>query len=126
SGREIAAEPRRVTLEMCKAFSGPSENYHNNRELARDLGFPDVVVQGMMTLCFLSGLLTREFGDGWSGGGKMNVSLVNVVWAEDLISARAKVREETPEGTHKRVHLDVWCEKPDGAKVVVGTASAIV
>ncbi|MGH7897585.1 MAG: MaoC/PaaZ C-terminal domain-containing protein [Candidatus Binatia bacterium] len=126
AGREVAAEPRRITLEMCRAFSGPSENYHTNREMARDLGFPDVVVQGMMTLCFLSGLLTREFGGGWMSGGKMSVNLVNVVWAEDVITARAKLREETPEGAHVRSHLDVWCEKADGTKVVVGTASAVV
>jgi acyl dehydratase len=125
TGREIDAEPRRITLEMCKAFSGPSENYHTNREMARALGFPDVVVQGMMTLCFLSGLLTREFGGGWVSGGKMNVNLVNVVWAGDTITARGKVREEAPEGARARIHLDVWCEKADGTRVIVGTASAL-
>lgn len=125
SGRELSSEPRRITLEMCRAFSGPSENYHTNREMARALGFPDVVVQGMMTLCFLSGLLTREFADGWLAGGKMAVNLVNVVWADDVITARAKVREETPEGGRTRVTLDLWCEKADGTKVVVGTGSAV-
>jgi len=124
-GREIAGAPQPITLAMCKAFSGPSENYHTNREMAQALGFPDIVVQGMMTLCFLSGLLTREFGDGWYRGGKMSVNLVNVVWCENTITARAKVREESAEGSRTRVHLDVWCEKADGTKVVVGTASAI-
>lgn len=124
-GREIGGEPRRITLEMCKAFSGPMENYHNNREMARALGFPDVVVQGMMTLCFLSGLLTRELGLGWYHGGQMSVSLVNVVWGGDTVQARAKVGEESAEGSKTRLHLDVWCEKEDGTKVVVGTASGI-
>jgi acyl dehydratase len=110
---------------MCKAFSGPGENYHTNREMARALGFPDIVVQGMMTLCFLSGLLTREFGDGWYRGGKMSVALVNVVWCGDTITARGTVREERPEGRRTRLVLDVWCEKSDGTKVVVGSASAL-
>jgi len=125
-GREIAAEPRWISLEMCKAFSGPADNYHTNREMARALGFPDVVVQGMMTLCFLSGLLTRELGMGWLRGGKMAVNLVNVVWAEDTITSRAKLREEVPEGSHRRAVLDAWCEKADGTRVVIGTASALV
>jgi acyl dehydratase len=124
-GREITSPPRRITVEMCKAFSGPNDNYHTNREMARELGFPDIVVQGMMTLCFLSGVLTREFGLGWHRGGKMSVNLVNVVWAEDVITAHAKVRDETPEGARRRVGVDVWCEKGDGTKVVVGTASAL-
>lgn len=125
TGPPLAAEPRRVTLDMCRAFSGPADNYHTDREMARALGFPDVVVQGMMTLCFLSGLLTREFGLGWMAGGKMAVNLVNVVWAEDVVTARAAAREETAEGAKRRVHLDVWCEKADGTKVVVGSASAL-
>ena len=125
-GREMSTEARRISLEMCRAFSGPGENYHTNREMARALGFPDIVVQGMMPLCFVSGLLTREFGDGWLGGGKMAVSLVNVVWCEDVVTARAKVREEAAEGSKTRALLDVWCEKADGTKVVVGTASAIL
>ena len=125
SGRTIVAAPRRITLEMCKAFSGPSENYHTNREMAQALGFPDIVVQGMMTLCFLSGLLSREFGEGWYRGGKMSVSLVNVVWCENTITARAKVQQESIEGARRRIHLDVWCEKADGTKVVVGNASAL-
>jgi acyl dehydratase len=124
-GRSIASPPRRITLEMCRAFSGPSENYHTNREMARALGFPDIVVQGMMTLCFLSGLLSTEFGEGWYRGGKMSVSLVNVVWCNDTITTRGRVREESIEGARKRVHLDVWCEKADGTKVVVGNASAL-
>jgi acyl dehydratase len=125
-GRQYATEPRRVSLDMCRAFSGPTENYHTNREMARALGFPDIVVQGMMPLCFLSALLTREFGEGWYRGGKMSVSLVNVVWGEDVVSARASVRDEAAEGPRRRVHLDVWCDKADGTKVVVGTASVVI
>jgi len=124
-GRSIASEPRPITLEMCKAFSGPGENYHTNREMARALGFPDIVVQGMMPLCLLSGMLTREFGDGWYRGGKMSVALVNVVWCGDAVTVRGRVREERAEGNKTRVELDVWCEKTDGTKVVVGSASAL-
>jgi acyl dehydratase len=124
-GEAIALPPRTITHAMCEAFSGPHRNYHTDVEMARALGFPDIVVQGMMTLCFLSGLLTREYGRGWLRGGKMAVSLVNVVWCEDVVTARAKVRDETEEGPQRRAHLDVWCEKADGTKVVVGTASAL-
>lgn len=125
AGREISGGPRPITLEMCKAFSGPGDNYHTNREAAQALGFPDIVVQGMMPLCFLSGMLTHEFAEGWQRGGKMAVSLVNVVWCGDTIISRGKIREERPEGRRTRIELDVWCEKADGTKVVVGTASVV-
>jgi len=125
SGPELQAVEKTITVEMCQAFSGPHRSYHTDREMAQAMGFPDIVVQGMMPVCFLSELMTRSFGPGWFCGGKVNVSLVNVVWPNDRLSVRGKVREEVLEGSKTRVHVDLWCEKPDGTKTIVGTASAL-
>ena len=125
AGEELEPLVRPITQAMCEAFSGPEKNYHNDREFARMLGFPDIVVQGMMTVCFVAELMTRGFGEGWLRGGKMDLRLVNVVWVEDVITARGKVREEITEGARRRILLDVWAEKADGTKAVVGTASAL-
>jgi acyl dehydratase len=114
-----------ITIEMCQKFSGPAKNYHTDVEEARKLGFPDVVVQGMMSLCFISEMMTARFGLGWYCGGRMNVNLVNVLWQGEQVTARGAVREVTPEGSRTRSQLDVWCEKSDGTKIVVGTASAL-
>src|SRR5262249_28362525 len=45
---------KHVDQQMCVRFSGPGKNYHTDREEAQKLGFPEVVVQGMMSVCFLS------------------------------------------------------------------------
>jgi acyl dehydratase len=124
-GTPLPSLEKTITLAMCQAFSGPHRNYHTDREMARALGFPDVVVQGMMSVSFLSELMTRGFGAGWYCGGKLQVSLVNVVWPDDRLVVRGSVREEIPEGAKTRVHCDVWCEKSDGVKTIVGTASAL-
>ncbi|MCH7836589.1 MAG: MaoC family dehydratase N-terminal domain-containing protein [Chloroflexi bacterium] len=114
-----------VTLEMCQKFSGPAKNYHNDLEAAKALGFPDIVVQGMMSLCFLSQMMTERFGAGWFTGGRMSVNLVNVLWLKEQVTCRGQVTAFTPEGRRRRAQVQVWCEKPDGTKVVVGSASAI-
>jgi acyl dehydratase len=126
-GRGRALEPfaKKVTDEICMAFSGPTENFHTSREAARALGFPDIVVQGMLPVCLVSELLTREYGRGWLAGGKMDVRLVNVLWADETVEARAEEIAEVPEADRTRVSLDVWVEKQDGTKVVVGSASAL-
>jgi len=124
-GEELTALTKTATIPMCKAFSGPVPNYHNDREMARAWGFPDIVVQGMMSICFLSELMTRHFGHGWFCGGKMDLRLVNVLWGEETVSVRGKIREQLPEGSATRVVVDVWCEKADGTKTVLGTASAV-
>lgn len=124
-GPLLEAAEKTITLEMCQAFSGPHRSYHTDREMAQALGFPDVVVQGMMSVCFVSEIMTRNFGDGWFYGGRMNVKLVNVVWPNDRLRVCGRVREEIAEGRRTRIHADVWCEKQDGVKTVVGTASAL-
>ena len=124
-GEEIAPGRRTVTMDMCKAFSGPHRNYHNDREMAQALGFPDVVVQGMMAICGMSDTLDANFGAGWQHGGKLDLRLVNVVWLNDVLTTKARVREVVAEGSRKRALLDVWCEKADGTIALIGSASAL-
>ncbi|HEX5479687.1 MAG TPA: MaoC family dehydratase [Dehalococcoidia bacterium] len=123
---EIPALRKQVSLDMCWKFSGPRKNYHNDKEAAIKWGFPDIVVQGMMSVCFISEMMTNRFGAGWLAGGKMDVRLVNIVWQSDALTCRGFVREITPEGPRSRAHLDVWVEKADGTKATLGTASAVV
>jgi hypothetical protein len=123
---ELAPLEKTVTIDMCEAFS-PGVNYHNDAEEAKKLGFPDIVVQGMMPICFLSEFMTRRFGEGWYAGGRMSVNLVNVLWGADGAAVcRGVVREYTPEGARRRAQCEIWAEKPDGTKIIVGTASAVV
>jgi acyl dehydratase len=123
---ELAGPEKSVTLEMCKKFSGPHKNYHNDKEEAKRLGFPDIVVQGMMSLCFLSEMMTSRYGAGWLAGGRMSVNLVNVLWQSESVRCRGLVTEVTAEGARQRAHAQVWCEKADGTKVTVGSASALL
>ena len=124
-GERFETSPRKLTEAMCMAFSGPRLNYHNNREKAVELGFPEIVVQGMLSVCMLGELMTRRFGVGFMHGGRLNLSLVNILWGNDVASARGLIVERRTEGKRKRAECEVWCEKADGVKVTLGTASAI-
>jgi acyl dehydratase len=121
---ELGGPAKFVSIEMCKRFS-PGKSYHNDVEEARKLGFPDIVVQGMMSLCFLSEMMTNRFGEGWYRGGRMDVNLVNVLWQGETVKAKGLVRTKAREGAATRSEVDVWCEKEDGTKIVVGKASGL-
>jgi acyl dehydratase len=125
TGPELPAVTRTVDLRRCWMFSGPGRNYHTDKEQAEKLGFPNVVVQGMMSTCFVSQVMHDHFGAGWRTGGRMNVKLVNVLWVDETITARARVKEETREGTRTRVHCEVWVDKQDGTRILAGDASAL-
>ena len=126
-GVELAPVELEVDLATCWRFSGPVKNYHTDRDEAVKLGFPDVVVQGMLSTCLASQLMGDAFGAGWLAGGRMDVKLVNVLWGGERVRARGKIRGEELEGAWTRKLVDVWVEKYDAARtpVIVGSASAL-
>jgi acyl dehydratase len=124
-GDPIEVPMRKITEEMCMAFSGPALNYHNNRQKAVELGFPEIVVQGMLSVCMVAEMMTRRFGLGFFYGGKIDLRLVNVVWGNDVTGPRGRILERRPEGARTRAEVEAWCEKSDGTKTIVGSASAL-
>jgi acyl dehydratase len=125
AGEPIEAPLRRIGEPMCIAFSGPSRNYHTDRQAARDWGFPEIVVQGMLSVCLIAEMMTRRFAMGFICGGRMDVKLVNVLWCDEITGPKGLVVERRPEGRHTRAEAEVWCEKADGTKTVVGSATAL-
>ena len=69
-------------------FSGPEKNYHNDAEEAKKLGFPNIVVQGMMATCFVAQVMLDHFGMGFAQGGKMSLKLTNVLWVDESVNPR--------------------------------------
>lgn len=127
TGREFDPIPKLVDERRCWMFSGPGRNYHTDREQAKTLGFPTIVVQGMMTTCFVSEIMEREFGPGWLEGGRMSAKLTNVVWVDDALEVHGRVAREEREGKRTRVHCEVWVDKQkDDTRVLLGEASAVV
>jgi len=125
TGEELDCVTIEIDPRRCWMFSGPGKNYHTDVEQAKKLGFPTIVVQGMMSTCLASRVMQNHFGMGWLAGGRMSLKLTNVIWVDERITTSARVREITPEGERTRVHCDVWAEKPDGTRTVIGTASAL-
>ncbi|MGI8552950.1 MAG: hypothetical protein ACR2PL_19515 [Dehalococcoidia bacterium] len=121
----IAGNRHLVTPEQCDRFTGEGRNYHNDVAESAKLGFPEIVVQGTLSTCFISDMMTHAYGEGWWCGGRMEINFINILWAGEAITSRGAVRERTREGSLWRIQLDVWCEKDDGTKTIAGTASAL-
>jgi len=125
TGPDLTPVKKTVDARRCWMFSGPGKNYHTDREQAQNLGFPNIVVQGMMSTCFAAQVMQDAFGMGWVAGGKSSLKLTNVLWVDESVTAYGKIRDEVTEGTRTRVHCDVWVEKGDGTRVALGSASAL-
>ena len=125
TGPELDPVEKTIDERRCWMFSGPGRNYHTDREQAKKLGFPNIVVQGMMSTCFISEIMHRGFGEGWLRGGRMSIKLTNVLWVDEHVRVQGRVREVVREGRGERVHCEVWIDKDDGSRIALGSASAM-
>lgn len=125
TGEPLSLELKKTfTAEMCNEFFYSSRNYHNDKAESAKLGFNDVVVGGRMTLSCVTELLTRHFGRGFYLGGHIDVKFTNVLWLNEPFTTRGLITGRSQDNGRTRAHVAISCEKADGTKIIVGTASA--
>jgi acyl dehydratase len=126
SGEPLSLELRKTFSEaMCNDFFYKSRNYHNDKDASKNLGFGDTVIGGRMTLSCVTELLTRHFGRGFYLGGRLDVKFTNVLWPNEPFTTRGIITGRSQEGGQTRAQVTVFCEKADGTKIIVATASAL-
>jgi acyl dehydratase len=126
TGEALTLELKKTfTEEMCDEFFHTSRNYHNDKEESKKLGFGDVVIGGRMTISCVTELLTRHFGQGFYLGGHLDVKFTNVLWPHEPFTTRGIITGRTAEDGKTRTQVAVFCEKADGTKIIVATASAL-
>jgi len=126
TGEPLSLEIKKTfTEEMCNAFFSTNRNYHNDKEESKKLGFGDVVIGGRMTISCVTELLTRHFGRGFYLGGHLDVKFTNVLWPNEPLTTRGVITGRTTVDGKSRAQVVVFCEKADGTKIIVGTASAL-
>lgn len=139
AGTGTVAEQARVgdQLETCekvvyqralaeREFS--AESIHND-DYTRRQGYPGALVSAYVLCGYLSEPLVRFFGASWFTSGEISLRFIGKgVQQDDLVRCGGTVREIVPgnDHRHRRVLLDVWMEKADGVRPVIGTASAMV
>jgi acyl dehydratase len=100
-------------------------NIHDDAA-AQKLGFQRGFVAGGQSIAWISRALVHYFGPTYFQTGRLEVTYVSPVFDQDPITVKGTVRERIPEGDGVRLVCDVWLEREDGTKAVVGTASAVV
>jgi hypothetical protein len=126
SGEPLPLElPKTFSEDMCNEFFYKSRNYHNDKEASQALGFGNTVIGGRMTLSCVTELLTRHFGRGFYLGGRLDAKFTNVLWPNEPFTTRGIITGRSLEDGQTRAEVTVFCEKADGTKIIVATASAL-
>ncbi|TAK36575.1 MAG: acyl dehydratase [Chloroflexota bacterium] len=127
-GDEIPMVVKNVTQEKINRYadaSGDHNPLHIDPEFAKTTTYSGTIAHGMLSVAYISEMMTQTFGRAWLAGGKLEINFLLPVRPGDTVMAKGKIAEKTAEDGQQSVRCDVWVENSKGDKVIVGWASAL-
>ena len=121
-GAELPRRTVQMSLAKARLFSLPNESFHTHDEKAVQIGLKMAAPQGLMSYGYLSQAATDYFGPSWVCDGELNISFVNLLTREDLLTIGGEVADVRREGDRLRIVLALWIDNDRGEKVAVGQA----
>jgi hypothetical protein len=102
-----------------------ADSIHND-DYTRAHGYPGALISAYVLAGYMSEPMVSFFGASWFSSGELALRFIGKgVQQGDKVTCGASVRE-VQAGSPPRVVFDVWMEKADGARPVLGTASALL
>jgi len=124
-GAEIPSVERSATTEQLvryHAAAGDWDRIHFDYPYARSVGFPDVILQGMLK----AGWLAQMISD-WAGPKiwvkKFGTQYRQIDLPLDPLTSRGRVTNKYVKGTEHLVVLEVWVQNGKGEVTTRGTAT---
>ena len=127
-GDQLSPISKNITQEKVNQYAEASGDFnplHIDPEFAKTTFYGGTIAHGLLSLAYISELMTKSFARGWLTGGKMTVSFLAPVRPGDTITARGVVKKKIEESGQRVVVCEVYCENQKGEKVISGEASAI-
>lgn len=128
-GDELNPVRKQITQEKINQYAEASGDFnplHIDPDFAKGTFYGGTIAHGLLSLAYISEMMTKAFAKGWLAGGKLTVSFLAPVRPGDTITARGLVKQKKEEGGQRQVVCEVYCENQKGEKVVFGEASAIL
>ena len=95
----------------------------HDTEYARSQGYTGALVSGYVLCAYMSEMLVNFFGPTWLQGGEISLIFMGGVQEGDKLTCCGTVVDKITQNAGALLHLDIWMEKTQGSKVVVGKAT---
>ncbi len=131
-GDELQPYVRTLTAAQMKSYSTWPEgqrnmrNQHTDEAVAKSLGRPGVIAQGLQISALVHELLTQGFGAAWMRGGTLKVRFLKMVVSGDTLTVSGRVTAVEPLPDADRVTIDIQAQNQRGELPLVGTATVRV
>jgi acyl dehydratase len=99
---------------------------HVDKDSARRLGFPELVVQGSQTLDYANELLFKAYKLRAIDNCRVNAVFTKPVLAGETLTVKGKVKDRKQEEADMHIIVDIWAENKSNEKVMLGEATVNV
>ncbi len=113
-GASIGELTQAVDQSMINAYadaSGDINPLHIDPEFAKTTFFGRTIAHGLLTLAFVSRVLSAWNWQGWAYGGELNVSFLGPVYPGDTVRVSGDIEqiEKREDGVYARCQLVCFC-----------------
>ena len=96
---------------------------HVDKDSAKRLGFPELVVQGSQTLDYANELLFKVYRERAIDHCTVNAVFTKPVLTGDILTVSGKVKDKKQEESNTYIIVDIWVENKLSEKVMLGEAT---
>lgn len=126
-GTNLPTVSRTITQEQLNAYaeaSGDHNPIHLDPTFAATTQFGGIIAHGMLTLAFVSEMMTAAFGRDWLASGSLKVRFKGAAYLGDELETWGTVTKRESVGSHILVTCSVGLKKhKDGQALISGIAT---
>lgn len=123
-GTELPELVKETSYMQLVVYAGASRDFyiiHHDRDHARSVGLPDIIIQGSLKSAFLGQLVTDWMGE-WGTLRELAVQYRGIDVPGRPLTARGRVTKKRVEGAAGLVECEIWIENADRERTTRGTA----
>lgn len=113
--------PTTRTLVQWAGASGDFFELHYDKDFAKSMGYPNVLVHGRLEAAYLTQLLTDWIGE-QGQIKKISVQYRGNAFPGQKLLCKGKVTKKYQKDGQNLVEAEIWVENPEGQRITPGTA----
>lgn len=123
---EIPGTEKTVYQRAFETRKFSHDSIHND-DHTRGHGYPGALISAYVLMGYMSEPMVNFFGASWFTSGKISLKFIGKgVQQTERVRCRGTVKSVEHTEENSVVTLDIWMEKEDGTKAVVGEASCVL
>ena len=103
--------------------SGDHNPLHLDPEFASSTRFGGIIAHGMLTLAYISEMMTLAFGRSWLEGGRLKVRFKGAAYPGDTVRTWGRVVKDESDSGSRLIECAVGLSNSRGEELITGVAT---